>query len=87
MKRIFGSALFLLLAAGPAVAADIVNGDADRQTITIMEAGRTSQRTLDPGEHADVCPNGCIVSFPNGSEMALSGMENVEIRNGGGHLD
>jgi hypothetical protein len=52
-----------------------------------MEAGRVSERTVDPGEHADLCQNGCIVAFPDGSQMALSGMESVEIRNGAGHLN
>lgn len=73
--------------AGPVLAADISNGDAERQSITVMEAGRTYQRTLDPGEHADICPNGCMVVFPDGSEKALSGAETIEIRNGAGHLD
>jgi hypothetical protein len=87
MKRLIAGAVFSLLAACPVLAADISNGDAGRQTVTIMEAGRTYQRTLDPGEHADVCPDGCIVVFPDGSQKALSGMESVEIRNGAGHLD
>jgi hypothetical protein len=87
MERIITSALFVFFAVGPTIAADIANGDAQRQTITIMEAGRVSERTLDPGEHADLCQNGCIVAFPDGSQMALSGMESVEIRNGAGHLN
>jgi hypothetical protein len=87
MKRLIAGAVFSLLAACPVLAADISNGDAGRQTVTIMEAGRTYQRTLDPGEHADVCPDGCIVVFPDGGQKALSGMESVEIRNGAGHLD
>jgi hypothetical protein len=87
MTRLIASTLLVLSAAGPALAVDIVNGDTQRQTITIMEAGRVSERTLDPGEHADVCQNGCIVSFSDGSQMALSGMESVEIKNGAGHLD
>ncbi|MDN5928397.1 MAG: hypothetical protein L0I29_15100 [Hyphomicrobiales bacterium] len=87
MKRLITSALLALSVAGPALAADITNGDAERQTITIMEAGGVSERSLDPGEQVDVCQNGCIVAFPDGSQMALSGMESVEIRNGAGHLD
>jgi hypothetical protein len=87
MKRLIASALLTSSVAGPVFAADITNGDAQRQTITIMEAGRVSDKTLDPGEHADICQNGCIVSFPDGSQIALSGMESVEIRNGAGHLD
>jgi hypothetical protein len=87
MKRLIASALLVSATAGPALAVDIVNGDAQRQTITIMEAGRVSERALEPGEHADLCQNGCIVSFPDGSQMALSGMESVEIKNGAGHLD
>jgi hypothetical protein len=87
MKRLIASALLTFTVAGPAFAADITNGDAERQTITVMEAGRVSERTLDPGEQIDVCQNGCIVSFPDGSQMALSGMESVEIKNGAGHLD
>ena len=86
MKRIFASALLVLFTVGPALAADIVNRDAQRQTFTVMEAGRVSERTIDPGEHADVCQNGCIVTFPDGGQMALSGMESVEITNGSGHL-
>jgi hypothetical protein len=87
MKRFIASAMFVLSIAGPASAADIANGDAVEQTIKIIEAGRFLERTLDPGEHADVCPDGCIVSFPNGSQMALSGMETIVIRDGAGHLD
>jgi hypothetical protein len=87
MKRLIASALLTSSVAGLVFAADITNGDAQRQTITIMEAGRVSDKTLDPGEHVDICQNGCIVSFPDGSQIALSGMESVEIRNGAGHLD
>jgi hypothetical protein len=87
MKRLIAGAVFSLLAACPVLAADISNGDAERQSITVMEAGRTYQRMLDPGEHADICPNGCMVVFPDGSEKALSGAETIEIRNGAGHLD
>jgi hypothetical protein len=87
MMRRLGLGAALVLSAFPALAADIVNGDAGRQAVTIMEAGRTFELALDPGEHADICTNGCIVSFPDGSQMALSGMETVEIRNGAGHLD
>ena len=87
MKRLVLSAVLVLSAAGPVLAADIVNNDAERQTITIMEAGRTSELKLDPGEHADICPDGCIVAFPDGSQQALSGAETIEIRNGAAHLD
>jgi hypothetical protein len=87
MKRLIASIVLVFSVAGPAFAADIANGDAVEQTITIIEAGRFVTRTLDPGEHADICPSGCIVSFPDGSQMALSGMETIEIRNGAGHFD
>ena len=66
MKRLIASAMLVLFTVGPAFTADIVNRDAQRQTFTVMEAGRVSERTLDPGEHADVCQNGCIITFPDG---------------------
>lgn len=87
LKRAVVGASLACLAATPALAADISNGDAVRQTIGIMEAGHTARHTLDPGEHIDVCPNGCIVEFPDGGQIALSGAEMVEIRGGVGHLD
>jgi hypothetical protein len=87
MKRVIAITMLVSTFAGPAFAADIANGDAVEQTITIIEAGRFLARKLDPGEHVDVCPNGCIVSFPDGSQMALSGMETIVIRDGAGHLD
>ena len=87
MKHLAVAGIAFLVLAGPALAADIVNGDAEPRTVTVMSAGRVSTRTLDPGEHADICQNGCIVSFPDGGQMALSGMESVRITNGSGHLD
>jgi hypothetical protein len=79
--------VLVLAVAGPGFCADISNADSTPQHVTIMEAGRTSNRTIDPGENVDVCPDGCIVVFPDGSEKALSGIESIEIRNGAGHLD
>ncbi len=86
MRRISITVSVLLLTGGPALAADVMNMDAESQTISVMEGASTTHITLAPGEHVDVCHDGCFILFPDGGQMALSGMESVEIKDGAGQL-
>ena len=85
-----GGAMVLLMAAalatGPAAAASIVNTDAEPRTVVVTEGGSRMEMLLNPGEAAEICPNGCFITMPDGDRAALTGSETIEIAGGKGRI-
>ena len=72
----------LLALAGVASAASVVNRDAETHTLIVTEGGAQSEVAVPAGQTAEICPNGCFVTLPNGDRQALTGSEVIEITGG-----
>lgn len=86
MYRIGGAMIALWAALGPVAAASIVNRDAEPRTVVVTEGGNRTELLLNAGESADICPNGCFITMPDGDRAALTGSETVEISGGKGRI-
>ena len=84
MKKFSIAFVSVLLMAGAASAASIVNRDADAQTVVVTEGADKTELTVGPGESVEFCGGGCFVTMPNGDRQALTGSETVEISGGAG---
>lgn len=84
MKKLSVALVSLLLTAGAASAASIVNRDADAQTIIVTEGADKTELTIGAGETVEFCAAGCFVTMPNGDRQALTGSEIIEISGGAG---
>ena len=82
MKKMLLAVMALSLAAGPALAATVVNRDAEARTLIVTEGSDKSELTIGAGESVDFCPGGCFVTMPNGDREALTGGETIEISGG-----
>lgn len=74
----FGVVVALLLATG-ADAASVINKDATSQTIVVDDGYGRSEISIPAGGSVDVCQNGCLITFPDGENQALTGAEIIEI--------
>lgn len=86
MKKLMLTTLALSLAAGPVLAATVVNRDNEVRTLIVTEGSNKSELAVGAGESTDFCPSGCFVTMPNGDREALTGGETIEIKGGQGHI-
>ena len=85
--RKFGLALSGLLATGGmAIAASVVNLDAEPRTLIVTEGGSKSELAVAAGQTVEFCANGCFVTLPNGDREALTGTEIIEISGGAARI-
>lgn len=82
MKKLMLAAMATVLAAGPVMAATVVNRDAEARTLIVTEGSDKSELTVGAGETLEFCPGGCFVTLPNGDREALTGGETIEISGG-----
>lgn len=82
MIRFLAVATSLLALAGVTSAASIVNRDAETQTVIVTEGGSQSEVAVASGQTAEICPDGCFITLPNGDRQALTGSEVIEISGG-----
>lgn len=82
MLRFIAVTTGLLALAGVSSAASVVNRDAETRTLIVTEGGVQSEVVVPAGQTADICPNGCFVTLPNGDRQALTGAEVIEITGG-----
>lgn len=73
------AAAVTLAAASGAAAASIINKDTVSQTIIVDDGSGRSEISIPAGGDVSVCPNGCLITFPDGESQALSGAEIIEI--------
>ena len=78
-KLFWLGAAFISLAATGANAASVTNTDTTSQTIVVNDGRGQSEISIPAGGNVSVCPDGCLVSFPDGESQALSGAETIEI--------
>ncbi|MBB4067184.1 hypothetical protein [Gellertiella hungarica] len=76
----------IVLTAGAAEAATLVNIGSDTVVVQVSEAAGRMDLSLDPGASETVCPDGCFLTLPNGDRVGLAGSETVEIENGSAHV-
>ncbi|MGN6584211.1 MAG: hypothetical protein ACTHJV_10950 [Rhizobiaceae bacterium] len=69
----------IVIAAGGADAASVINKDATSQTIVVDDGHGRSEISIPAGGSVDVCQSGCLVTFPDGENRALTGAEIIEI--------
>jgi hypothetical protein len=50
--------------------------------VIVTEGGSQSEVAVASGQTADICPNGCFITLPNGDRQALTGSEIIEISGG-----
>jgi hypothetical protein len=79
--------ILVCVTAVPASAASAVNRGTRPETIVVVAGSGRSDITLAPNQQVDFCPDGCIVTFANGQEEALTGAEFIEITDGKAHID
>jgi len=78
-KSLWLAALAVVLAAPGADAASVINKDATSQTIVVDDGSGRSEISIPAGASVDVCQDGCLITFPDGENQALTGAEIVEI--------
>lgn len=86
MKRMVLALAVMLGAAAPAMAASIINADGEPRTVVVADGAERTEIEIGAGETAEVCPDGCFVTMPNGDREAVKGDETIEISNGVGRI-
>ena len=61
----------------------ITNQDGEARKVVITENGVRSEHDIAAGDTAQICDQGCFITFPDGTLTAYKGGENIVIRNGG----
>lgn len=75
-------ALALAVSTGGAMAASVVNRDAEPVSLVVTEGGTKAELSVAPGETVQFCNSGCFVTMPSGDREALTGGETLEISGG-----
>jgi hypothetical protein len=73
-----GAAIAISAATGTH-AASVINKDTTSQTIVVEDGNGRSEISVPAGGNVDICPNGCLATFPDGENQALTGAEIIEI--------
>jgi hypothetical protein len=78
-KVLWLGAVVAVSATTGAGAASVANKDATSLTIVVHDGNGRSEISVPAGENVDICPDGCLVIFPDGENRALTGTEIIEI--------
>lgn len=81
MLRLCIAMVSLAALGGLSQAASIVNKDKEARTVVVTDGASQQELSLEAGQQADFCPDGCFVSLA-GERETVMGNETVEISGG-----